>query len=204
METFDPNSSHSRDTLVKAHPIESLLVGDSEWVTVSEAIRMLDSFHLEHQEELKSPHKKSRVANLRRGLKAKMIGRREIKRAIEHQETHGGHITEIFVKLGFVNEEELVQELTIHYGFPYLPLSSYQIDSSVARLIPLELAQKYFAIPIDRIGNNLMIAMANPLNAKAIKEIEQVSGCKVQTFVSTISDIKNAIRANLNLMEITS
>ena len=35
--------------------------------------------------------------------------------------------------------------------------------------------------------------VANPLNARAIEDIELLTGCNVQTFVSTTSDVKEAI-----------
>jgi type IV pilus assembly protein PilB len=54
-------------------------------------------------------------------------------------------------------------------------------------------AKQYVLIPIDKIGNNLTIVMSNPLNIQAIEDVELISGCSVQTFVSTSSDIKRAI-----------
>ncbi|OQB13983.1 MAG: hypothetical protein BWY16_00191 [Candidatus Omnitrophica bacterium ADurb.Bin205] len=48
-------------------------------------------------------------------------------------------------------------------------------------------------MPVDKIGNNLTLAMSNPLNVQAIEDVEFLSGCSVQTFVSTSSDIKKAI-----------
>jgi hypothetical protein len=35
--------------------------------------------------------------------------------------------------------------------------------------------------------------MSNPLNLQAIKDVELLSGCSVQVFVSTSSDIKKAL-----------
>jgi type IV pilus assembly protein PilB len=81
----------------------------------------------------------------------------------------------------------------MQYGFPYLPLSNYEIDPETLGIIPERVAKQYMLIPIDKIGNNLTIAMSNPLNIQAIEDIELLSGCKVQTFVSTSSDIKRAI-----------
>jgi type IV pilus assembly protein PilB len=60
-------------------------------------------------------------------------------------------------------------------------------------IIPQKTARFYMVIPIDKMGNNLTIAMSNPLNTKAIEEIELISGCNVQIFVATSSDIRNAI-----------
>ena len=46
---------------------------------------------------------------------------------------------------------------------------------------------------IDKIGNLLTISMSNPLNIQAAEDIEMLSGCKVQVFISTMTDITNAI-----------
>jgi len=48
-------------------------------------------------------------------------------------------------------------------------------------------------LPIDKIGNCLTVAMSNPLNLQAIEDVEMLSGCMVQTFVATSSDIRAAI-----------
>lgn len=109
------------------------------------------------------------------------------------KERGGGLIGEILVELGYVKEEDIAQALTVQYGFPYLPLSNYDIDPGVISIIPARLARQYLIVPIDKIGNNLTIAMSNPLNIQAIEDVELLSGCSVQTFVTTSSDIKKAI-----------
>jgi 2'-5' RNA ligase len=95
--------------------------------------------------------------------------------------------------LGFTKEEDIAQALTAQYGFPYLPLSNYEINPEIANIIPVRVARQYMLVPIDKIGNNLTLAMSNPLNVQAIEDVELLSGCNVQTFVSTSSDIKKAI-----------
>jgi hypothetical protein len=46
---------------------------------------------------------------------------------------------------------------------------------------------------VDKIGTNLTIAMANPLNSQAVEDIALLSGLCVQIFVSTGTAIKKAI-----------
>ena len=46
----------------------------------------------------------------------------------------------------------------------------------------------------DRIGNILTVAMGNPLNQQAIEDIEMITRCTVQVFVSTVTDVTNAIK----------
>jgi len=122
-----------------------------------------------------------------------IINSRQLSQALELQKEKGGLIGEILVELGFCKEEDIAHALTAQYGFPYLPLDNYEISLEVIKIIPLRVARQYLLIPIDKIGNNLTIAMSNPLNIQAIEDVELISGCDVQTFVSTASDIKRAI-----------
>jgi hypothetical protein len=122
-----------------------------------------------------------------------VINQQILEKALEIQKEKGGLIGEIFVEMGCAKEEDIAQALTVQYGFPYLPLANYEISPEVVKIIPLKMAKQYAFIPIDRIGNNLTLAMSNPLNEKAVEEIETVSGCSVQVFVSTNSDVKKAI-----------
>ncbi|MBN1913449.1 MAG: hypothetical protein JW788_03520 [Candidatus Omnitrophica bacterium] len=122
-----------------------------------------------------------------------LINLKQLEEGLNLQKERGGLIGEILVSLGFVKEEDIAQSLTAQYGFPYLPLNSYEISPEVIGIIPGRVVKQYMLLPIDKIGNNLTLAMSNPLNAHAIEDIELLSGCTVQTFVSTSSDIREAI-----------
>jgi len=122
-----------------------------------------------------------------------IISDRQLEKALSVQKEKGGLIGELLVELGFAKEEDIAQSLTAQYGFPYLPLSNYDINPEIINIVPGRVARQYLLIPIDKISNNLTLAMSNPLNIQAIEDVELLSGCSVQTFVSTSSDIKKAI-----------
>jgi len=122
-----------------------------------------------------------------------IISKDNVDKALEIQEKKGGLIGEILVEMGCAKEEDIAQVLTVQYGFPYLPLANYDISPDVIKLIPVKIAREYLLIPIDKIGSNLTLAMSNPLNTKAIEEVEHLCGTNVQVFIATISDVKNAI-----------
>lgn len=121
------------------------------------------------------------------------ITQKQLDYALELQKDKGGLIGEILVDLGYCKEIDIAQALTAQYDFPYLPLANYDIDSEIIKLIPERVCRQYLLIPIDRLGDNLTLAMSNPLNVLAIEDIETLTGLEVQTFVSTASDIKKAI-----------
>ena len=122
-----------------------------------------------------------------------ILTKEQLDKALALQKEKGGLIGEVLVGLGFVKEEDIAQTLTAQYGFPYLPLTNYDIDMDVINIIPGRVSRQYLLIPVDRVGSNLTLAMSNPLNAQAIEDIELLTGCSVHIFVSTSSDIKMAI-----------
>jgi type IV pilus assembly protein PilB len=126
-------------------------------------------------------------------IESDVINQSQLAEALEIQEEKGGLIGEILVQLKYTTEEDIAKTLTAQYGFAYLPLSNYEIDHELIRLIPERVARQYCLIPIDKIAQNLTIAMSNPLNSQATEDIETLSGCSVQVFVSTSSDIRQAI-----------
>jgi type IV pilus assembly protein PilB len=127
-------------------------------------------------------------------IERKVITSEQLQKALDYQKVNGGLIGEILVQLGFSKEEDIVQVLTAQYGFPYLPLTNYDIDLESIKLIPEPVARQYCLILIDKIGNNLTVAMSNPLNTKAIEDVEMLTKCVVQAFVSTTTDIRKAIK----------
>lgn len=122
-----------------------------------------------------------------------VIDREQVAMAMAYQNEKGGLFGEILVELKFATEENIAQALTCQYGFPYLPLSNYEIDPEVINSVPEHVCRQFCLIPIDKIGKSLTLAMANPLNRNAVGDVELLTGCTVQTFVSTSSDIKEAI-----------
>jgi len=123
-----------------------------------------------------------------------VINHEQLNISIEHQKKHPGHLLgELLVELKFATEKDIAQALTCQYGFPYLPLSSYEIDMEVVRSVPEKVCKQFCLVPIDKIGKSLTIAMSNPLNLRALEDVELITGCSVQIFVSTSSDIKQSI-----------
>ncbi len=123
-----------------------------------------------------------------------IITETQLAKALAAQREKGGLIGEILISLGFAREDEIAQALAIQYGFPYLPLDNYEIDTEAVKIIPLETARKLGVIPIDKMGSTLTVAMMNPLNCEAVQEIEALTKCNLQLFVTTATSFENALK----------
>jgi type IV pilus assembly protein PilB len=117
----------------------------------------------------------------------------QLKEAVSLQRKEGGRLGANLVKLGYITEEKLVAFLSKQWGVPAINLSDYKIDPSVLKLIPGEVARKYFIIPVARVGATLTIAMADPSNVFVIDDVKFMTGYNVEVVVSGESSIVNAI-----------
>ncbi|MCB9720648.1 MAG: hypothetical protein H6756_07210 [Candidatus Omnitrophica bacterium] len=122
-----------------------------------------------------------------------VINHEQLNLGIEKQKDIGGLLGEVLVELGFASERDIAQALTSQYGFPYLPLANYEIDEDVIKTVPENVCRQFCLIPIDKIGKSLTLAMSNPLNYQAAEDVELITGCTVQTFVSTATEVKESI-----------
>jgi len=122
-----------------------------------------------------------------------VLSRAKLEEVLVFQKEKGILFGEALVQMKLGSEEEVVQALTCQYGFPYLPLANYEITPEVVATVPLTVCRQYCLVPIDKIGRSLTLAMANPLNVQALEDVEKITGCLVQAFVSTATEINIAI-----------
>ncbi|MFH1776805.1 MAG: hypothetical protein ABH952_04500 [Candidatus Omnitrophota bacterium] len=122
-----------------------------------------------------------------------IITHEHVERALKIQSEQGGPLGQILIQIGAATEEDIVSALATQFGFPYLQLSNYEISEEVLKILPLDFVQKNNIIPIDKIGNMLTIAVANPLDEEAIDLVEKNTGCKIEIFIAKPSEIKLAI-----------
>jgi len=103
---------------------------------------------------------------------------------------------EILVEIGAISREELYEVLQYVYETEYVDLSTYVIDPEVISVIPEKTALQFKLIPISKNedGNELVIAMANPLDVYAIDFVKDYTKIKkIKCMLATEEDILNAI-----------
>jgi type IV pilus assembly protein PilB len=126
-------------------------------------------------------------------IKAGLLTPQRLQEALEYQKTHGGKLGLNLVKLGFVKDEDLTRILSQQYGVPAIHLPKVEIDDTVVKLIPSEVAQKYLIMPVQRSGSTLTIAMVDPTNVFAMDDIKFMTGYNVEPVVCSETSIKEAI-----------
>src|SRR5216684_2740381 len=125
--------------------------------------------------------------------KASLISPDQLKEALKLQKETGGKLGETLIKLGFVAEEDITECLSQQFGVPSINLAHFEIDPSVIKLIPADVARKYNILPVNKTGATITIAMADPTNVFAMDDIKFMTGYNVEPVVASELGIKAAI-----------
>ncbi len=128
-----------------------------------------------------------------------LISPEQIEEALELQRESGCLFGEALVELEFATEEDIAISLVNQLGCPFMKCTQYDYDSMVdlIDLFPTEMLQDNAFFPIDQVGNTIMVVSAGPLSPEVEKKIINLTGCDVALFISTPSDIREAVDAYL-------
>jgi len=126
-------------------------------------------------------------------VSAGLITQEQLERAIELQRSSGKRIGEIIVGMGLIDEERLGRVLAQELGLPFIPEREIEVKPEAANLINEQAARRYRAVPIDRRGQTIILAMADPQNVFALDDVAFITGCDVQPVVTTEKGIDRAI-----------
>ena len=125
--------------------------------------------------------------------KASLITQDQLKEALRVQKETGGKLGETLIKLNFVSEEDITECLSQQFGVPSINLAHFEIDPSVIKLIPADVARKYNILPVNKTGATITIAMADPTNVFAMDDIKFMTGYNVEPVVASETAVTEAI-----------
>jgi type IV pilus assembly protein PilB len=126
-------------------------------------------------------------------LERRVITAEQLQIAIEHQRTTNRRIGQLLIDLGFTTADAVLGGLTLQLGVPSMRLHGYRVSASALQAMPEKLARKHHAMPLQKIGQLLQVAIAVPTDLLALDELRFASGCQIQTFVALEDEIADAI-----------
>src|SRR5262249_49895328 len=121
------------------------------------------------------------------------ISQEELKHAIVKASERKESLIEFVLADERVSEEGLADSIAAYARFPRVNLPATNIDPEALKAMPQETARKHLCIAIRIEGRQMIVAMANPTDYRAIQDIEFTLGRAVKVFVATRSEIMDAI-----------
>ncbi len=123
----------------------------------------------------------------------KVITNYQLEKALAQQKQTGKKLGDVLVELGFIDETSLLLFLSKQLNLPFLELPFYKIKPEVIRELPESIARRYRVIPIDRIKNGFLVAIADPTDLVAYDEVSRKLKKQIRLVVVREKDLSRVI-----------
>lgn len=92
----------------------------------------------------------------------------------------------IIKELGVVTDLDLTKAKSAIFGIPFVDLSTISVPESIIAEIPIDNLAKYRAVPFERIGNVVKIAMEDPFDIQATQALlsRYPQGTRMEVYIS--------------------
>ena len=126
-------------------------------------------------------------------VEAKIVSSEDLAQALAIQQSEGGRLGSIFVRMGVLSESTLLEFLSQHYGVPTVELSTCSFDDHLLGLLPVAIVQQHLVVPVKQTASRLTLAMVDPTNSSLLEELRFRTGLYITPMVASESDIRRII-----------
>lgn len=133
-------------------------------------------------------------------IDAGLITEEHLENAL-HTKKEGQKLGDSLLEKGLISEQQLIEVLEFQLGIPHISLYQYPIDKSLMSIVQKEFAKRNLLIPIKREGNQLTVAMNDPMDYYAVDDLRLSTGFQISQVIATRDDILSAINKYYNIEE---
>ena len=126
-------------------------------------------------------------------IESKLLTEVQLGQALAEQRKAGLKLGQYLSRQGILNENQIVDMLSVQLKIEKYHPDRYPIDVGLARLIPIDNARKFNVAPLMKKGRLLIIAMTDPLDINALDTIEIAANAEVEPVVCTERELNQLI-----------
>lgn len=102
---------------------------------------------------------------------------------------------------GYITEVQLIEVLEFQLGVPHINITQYPIEQDTIQLVPKEIAKRHEVMPIRTEGNQLFLAMSDPMDYYAIEELRMSTGYQIVPAIATKDSLQRSIAKYYDFQE---
>ncbi len=116
-----------------------------------------------------------------------------LQKYLEQGKREGKRLGEVLVDDGVLTERQIIDVLKLQLGMDSIDLTKTTIPTSLASLVPKNIARQYNIVPVKLEGATLYLAMNDPLDFKALEAARKSSGKRIIPLLATKVGLERAI-----------
>lgn len=122
-----------------------------------------------------------------------LVEQAEIDRAAAEAERSGTTLMAYVVAHDVVNNETLTHALAYVVGTPYINLLDTVISQDILALLPLDIAERFMAVPLATVQNRLAVAMIDASNIQAVDYLSNRIQRPLKVFMASEAGVKHVL-----------
>ncbi len=126
-------------------------------------------------------------------LERQLITREQLTLAIEHQRNSDRRLGQVLIDLGYTTPDAVLGALSLQLGVAATRLNGFTVSPAAVQALPEKVARKHMAVPLQKLGTMLQVAIASPTDLAALDDLRFASGCQIQTLVALEDEIVAAL-----------
>jgi hypothetical protein len=122
-----------------------------------------------------------------------IVSREDVDEALRLQVGGNRRLGYLLIKMRLLTDEQLLDVLAEQLDLPIIEVEK-EISTETRSLIPKYICRRYSVIPLAKEEHNvLMVAMMDPMDDKAIADVESFTGFAVKPILARRKDIERSI-----------
>ncbi|WP_417851014.1 GspE/PulE family protein [Thalassoglobus sp.] len=121
------------------------------------------------------------------------IGADQLAEAINVAKAGGIMPEDALIKLGYVDEGLISEAKAAAFGFKFTDLDNLDISSAVIELVPESVARENTCLPVEFIGERLVVAVTDPMNFEVMEKLRFILNRDVELTMAPKESINDAI-----------
>jgi type IV pilus assembly protein PilB len=134
-------------------------------------------------------------------VEAGVLSEENLQKALQQQKHLKMKLGDVLISQNYITEQQLIEVLEFQLGIPHVQLFRQKIDPKIVHLVPQKLAEQHVLLPLRAEGNQLVVAMADPLDYFALDELRMITGYRISPVIASKAELERAIKRFYGLQE---
>ena len=122
-----------------------------------------------------------------------LVGSSVIDEYEKRASVDGAPFVSILLKDGIVSDETMTHCIAHVSGVPYVNLADVPIDQKILGLLPLDIAERFMAVPLGEVSGRLAVAMLDANNIQAVDFLANKIARPLKVYMASEAGIRNVI-----------
>ena len=123
----------------------------------------------------------------------------QIEEALGIQKKTGEMLGQVLLSMGAVSEADIARTLSLQFQLPFLAVANYEFDEKLVSLFPKEFLHKNKILPFDKIGEMLLVLVAEIPPDDVLAEIPKLTRLNAALYVGYLSEVERFLEEHCPL-----